>query len=129
MSIEALRWAMKVKAGNGSNKLVLFLLADKYNDDYNVAWPSVQWLADHTELSRRTVQRALRDLEAAGLIIPAGVMVNGGRADHATSAYRLPIEDVPEPVRGVNVSPRYEPSRGVTVTQTGRHPVANGASP
>lgn len=126
MSIEALRWAMKVEAGNGSNKLVLFLLADRYHEMDNVAWPSVNWLAEHTELSRRTVQRALRDLEAAGLIIPVGT--RGRSADRQSTAYRLPIDDDPPRKRGVNVTPRC----GLGITrhemQTGRHPVANGAS-
>ena len=91
MSINALKWAMEVETGNAMNKLVLFLLADLYNDLEDSAWPAVGTLAERGEMSRRTVQRALRDLELRGLIEPVGWV--GNQADRKTRRYRLPISD------------------------------------
>lgn len=50
-----------------SQKFVLVSLADQSNDD-GVCWPSVDKLAMRCSMNRRTVQRALSDLEDAGYI-------------------------------------------------------------
>lgn len=67
MSMILMVQAMKTKTGNPSRKLVLMKLADNANDD-GVCWPKVEYIADHCEMSERTVQRHLRDLEKQGLI-------------------------------------------------------------
>lgn len=72
-------------------KLVLYALADRYNADQEICWPSVQWICDFTELGERTVRRALDDLEAAGLIVFVGR--RGNRADRMTNAYTLPVDN------------------------------------
>lgn len=60
--------ALKLKLGP-SARAVLYRLADYYNDNVALAWPSVHTLARETELSERTVQRALHQcLEPAGLV-------------------------------------------------------------
>lgn len=51
-----------------SQKLVLLKLADNAHDDGLSARPGVPTIAKQCGLSERTVQYALRDLEAAGLI-------------------------------------------------------------
>jgi DNA-binding transcriptional ArsR family regulator len=58
------------------NKLVLLKLADNANDE-GVCWPSVPLIADHTELSIRTVQEHLHRLEAKGLLRIERRQVNG----------------------------------------------------
>jgi len=51
-----------------SEKAVLVCLASYADKFARQAWPAVGTIAEQTRLSRRTVQRALRELEACGLI-------------------------------------------------------------
>ena len=76
MSLEAMKWAMKeaplqANAAQARNRLVLIALADRYNNDTQVAWPSIATIADDLNMSRNTVQKALDALEQAGLIVRA----------------------------------------------------------
>jgi predicted transcriptional regulator len=48
-------------------KSVYIYLRDRANCD-EVCWPKVKTIARELKLSRRTVQRALADLESAGMI-------------------------------------------------------------
>ena len=48
-------------------KSVYIYLRDRANGD-DVCWPKVKTIATELKLSRRTVQRALTDLESAGMI-------------------------------------------------------------
>lgn len=61
-----------------------------------LAYPSVQTIAGHIRASERSVQRALRCLEAAGLIVPVEQSA-GGRGK--TSLYRLAIGVRPMPAK------------------------------
>lgn len=67
MSWRVTSWAAEQKTGSPITKLVLLKLADNANDE-GVCWPSVPLIADHTELSIRTVQFHLHRLEAIGLV-------------------------------------------------------------
>lgn len=68
MSNEAQGWASKLDVVLGSStRFVLMALANYANDD-NLAWVSRHTIVKYTELSPATVTRALRDLEARGLI-------------------------------------------------------------
>jgi DNA-binding transcriptional ArsR family regulator len=118
VSIGALNWALNVETGNHTNKLVLLLLADRHNEVEDSAWPAVGWLAEHGEMSRRTAQRALRDLEHRGLIIPVGWA--GKQADRMTKRYRLPFHETGRQ----NDTGRHVVQTGRHVVQTGRHPDA-----
>lgn len=115
MSLKALNWALDTRAGNGTNKLVLLLLADRYNDSDEIAWPPVTWLAERAELSRRTVQRALRELEELGLIEHVGW--RGRSADRQAKTYRLPIPNGASDCHPMTSTT----SRGVIHDVTGRH--------
>ena len=115
MSLNALTWALNVQTGNGTNKLVLLLLADRYNDSDEIAWPPVAWLAERAELSRRTVQRALRELEEQGLIEHVGW--RGRSADRQAKTYRLPIPNGASQCHPMTSTT----SRGVIHDVTGRH--------
>lgn len=71
-----MKWAMKeaplqANAAQARNRLVLIALADRYNNDTQVAWPSIATIADDLNMSRNTVQKALDALEQAGLIVRA----------------------------------------------------------
>lgn len=76
--------------------LVMLALADHAHDDGSKCYPGVRYLAWKTGRSERQVQRALRELEAAGLIAPVAYAA-GGRG-HATE-YHIHIE------KGVKKSP------------------------
>lgn len=66
MSGKAVGWAMEQRTGSPTMKLVLLKLADNANEWK--AWPSVQLIAEDTELSERAVREHLRNLESLGLI-------------------------------------------------------------
>jgi biotin operon repressor len=68
MSFRALAWAWEKTTGSAPSKLVLMALASCHNDETGRCYPSIQYIADKSECSRRTVERALSDLEEQGLI-------------------------------------------------------------
>lgn len=72
MSFPALGWASKQNPGKVSDKMVLFALADRHNEEEDLAWPSIKWLAEFSCLDRKTVIAALDRLEALGLIADSG---------------------------------------------------------
>jgi len=117
MSIKALSWALETTTGSPTKKLVLLYLADRYNDDERAAWPSVGTISRVTELSERTVRRAIHELLEDGLIQASGW--TGQRADRQTKRYRLALHtgghiDTPHYLRGDTVA-----ARGDRVTETG----------
>lgn len=48
-------------------KTVYVYLRDRSNQD-GICWPGIKTIAKELKLSARTVQRAIRDLETAGLV-------------------------------------------------------------
>ncbi len=74
--------------------MVLLALADHVNvdDDTNVCWPSVRLLARKTGSSRSTVQRAIRELRALGLVR----VVRRYRANRSQSSngYRVMLSEL-----------------------------------
>lgn len=67
MSLDALSAARKITTLAPRNKFVLMALSDYANDD-GFAWPSYKSLAEWTCLGRKTIYRALIELEEAGVI-------------------------------------------------------------
>ena len=70
MSIPAINWALAVRA-SPTQKLVLFAMANHANEA-GECHPSVALLVRHTCLSERSVQNALREMKAAGLVAERG---------------------------------------------------------
>lgn len=68
MSTKAIAWAWDQKTGSPAAKVVLVALAEHVAMDSWQGFPSVKRLADYCEISQRTVQRHLQDLEDLGLI-------------------------------------------------------------
>ena len=93
MSFTALAWASKQSTGRASDKLVLYGLADRHNEEVDLAYPSVAWLCEFGDLNRKTVIAALARLEAAGIIADSGKRV--GKTGQI-KAYSLRIETVPK---------------------------------
>lgn len=83
MSIKAVSWALEQSLNDSISKLILIGIADRYNDEYGMAWPSVKWLATTGDCSERTVTRKLKKLEEMGL-------VEVERRFNETSVYKLP---------------------------------------
>lgn len=71
MSLDAIRWAKKVKTGRSSAKSVLTWLADMCGADLT-AYPSIDALAEATELNKKTVQASLQYLIAQGFVEDTG---------------------------------------------------------
>ncbi|MCM7600178.1 DnaT-like ssDNA-binding domain-containing protein [Enterobacter hormaechei] len=71
MSIDAMRWAKKVKTGKSSSKAILTWLADMCGADL-CAYPSVAALAEATEMDRKTVLAGLQHLQEMGLVVDTG---------------------------------------------------------
>ena len=71
MSIDAMRWAKKVKTGKSSSKAILTWLADMCGADL-CAYPSVAALAEATEMDRKTVLAGLQHLQKIGLVVDTG---------------------------------------------------------
>ena len=120
MSVEALRWARSVQPVRlgGPAKAVLRDLADRANRSA-VCWPSVATIAASTDLSERTVQRALRLLEAEGLIVTTMT----GRSSRyvlqipvTSEGHEMPPGGQEVPFRGDTESPKA--SRSFKAKQT-----------
>jgi len=75
---------MEQRTGSPTTKLVLLKLADNANEW--VAWPSVQYIVDDTELSERAVREHLRKLETLGLVRAEKRFVDGVQT---TTKYHL----------------------------------------
>lgn len=126
MSGAALGWAKAQAAPTRIAKAVLICLAD-YADPDHCAWPSIGTLASEVQASERTIQRALRSLEEAGLIeVSARTRKDGGAT---SNAYRFPItpgdsvspprcQDVTPPV--TLLSPATEPLSELLPSDEGR---------
>ena len=67
MSFRVLAWAQSVRTGSASTKAVLMAIAAIVNDD-GEGFPSQQRIADDSELSIRSVKRAMDELETAGVL-------------------------------------------------------------
>jgi hypothetical protein len=70
-------WVLQHSEETLGRRLVLLCLADRANDDGTDAWPSVETLARDARMSRRQVQRSLRDLETSGAITQSGTSRKG----------------------------------------------------
>lgn len=112
MSIDVLSWVLKNSEETLGRRLVLLVLADCAHEDGTGAWPSVQTVADKARLSKRQVQRCLKDLQASEAIVKDGTSQAG------TTCWTVVM-------RGDNLSPRQDDtvtsgaeSDVVNVTQT-----------
>ncbi len=86
MSVKVMQWAWEQAIGNSSRKLVLLALADRANDD-GECWPGIANLTDKCSIPRRTLIRALLDLEAQGFLSVEHRAGNG--TGRKTNVYQL----------------------------------------
>lgn len=79
MSIEVMTLVFKRSLGSVTKKAVLLAMADAANDDGSGVWKSAETIAGECDVSKRTVLRTWKELEADGLIQRVGVRtVRGG---------------------------------------------------
>lgn len=124
MSSEAMAWTKRCGEVGSVPQLVLMLMAD-WADHEDKAWPGVKTLAAMTCRSERTIIRAVKRLEDAGLIEKSArtawcaldnpACLSKGPHKHRTSnLYRLRVGAVPVlPARGRSVpGAKEEESKG-----------------
>ena len=100
MSLDATRWAWDVPGLSTAQRVVLLRLADRARPDGR-AWPSVAALADECGLGETATRRAIRDLEAQGVVAvdrPAGVA-------RIPTWCPAPTPHLPRVYRSLNTSP------------------------
>lgn len=73
MSVQATSWVWENAPAEGSALLVLLAVADAANREGEHSCQSVATIARMARVSERTAQRALRDLQAQGLLESSGV--------------------------------------------------------
>lgn len=78
MSVEAITWANKQRAGSSGAKLVLLALAN-YADEQGRCWPSYRTLADVTEMSADSISRHVATLESRSLCAREARFDDNGR--------------------------------------------------
>lgn len=139
MSVQAMAWAMQQRiVTKAAGRHVLLCLANYAGAQGEAAFPSVGLLSRQTGLDRRTVQRLLRQLEAAGAIVRGNQAIAAAhieREDRRPVVWDIPLDrmaptpgsgpggDVDNFERGDTAPPR-EPERGGTVSPR----KANGAA-
>ncbi|WP_137923929.1 helix-turn-helix domain-containing protein [Cupriavidus sp. 2SB] len=72
MSVEAITWALKQKVGRSSTKHVLMLLANCTTAPLNRIYTSIAYLAESTEMDRKTIIAAIEKLQGLGFISDTG---------------------------------------------------------
>ena len=75
-----------------TQKLLLLALADNA-DDSGACWPSLKSLASKCEVTSRTIQRAIKEFEACGLLAVTSRYAGNGR--QTSNAYRLILTGYP----------------------------------
>lgn len=84
-------WAARQSPPRGTDKLVLWALADAHNVAKRCAYPSVAAIAAFTTMERKRVMASLARLEKVGLIIDTGQRMGQTRQ---IKVWALPIERV-----------------------------------
>lgn len=100
MSIKHILLSMEASVGSSARKLVLIKLADNANDE-GVCFPSYKNIADHCEMSKRSVMSHIKRLESDGFLSKSARKTSVG---NSSNVYKLSIRG------GENSSPPSENS-------------------
>ena len=87
MGFKAVQAAFKVRTPSLASKLVLWALAEHYNERNALCFPSQERIAEETGLNKSSVKRAISELEGAGLVSKRRGIRRGSR--NASYRYRL----------------------------------------
>ena len=92
MSFEAMKWASEQKAGNSTNKCILWILANYADQDFT-CFPSIKKIANMAECSESTARRSLHDLRKKSLIeIRERYQAYGDKNRQTSNVYILKLE-------------------------------------
>lgn len=111
MSFTLMAKVMPMNVGSLAKKMVLLKLADQANDR-GVCWPSYQTIAEACQVSRRTVIRHIKSLEADGFLTIAKTYDKANKKNFSNK-YQLTLD------RGVKMSlvtESHPPSDTVSVS-------------
>jgi len=86
MSITIMAQVYATKLGSATLKAVALKLADYANDAGGNVWPALDTVAEHTEVSKSTVQRSIKEMLASGLL---ELEREGGKGPGSTTRYRF----------------------------------------
>ncbi len=133
MSVYLMSRLFKHRMGHPNRKLLAIRMADHANDDGRGIWPSVETLAEQTELSVRTVQRIISDFLSEGILVlrhkASGRPGETNRYDFDLDVlFRAPEAAETAPETGVSVSPVGDVT-GDSGEGDGCQPVADGCHP
>ena len=98
MSITAMNWCRELRGLKGTDKSVLHVICDRYNDELGYAWPSIARISRESGWAERTVSRSLRNLEKHGYISSYRQFYAFDESP-ASNRYYLPVFG-PAPPRG-----------------------------
>ncbi len=131
MSVKVMSWVWDHSKTRGNDRLVLLAIADSADHDGTNAFPAIETLMRKTGLSRRSVQRSIRNTEQRGELrieLNAGL---GHRPDRRSNMFTVLMDGTPrsssEAERGARLTPRDEngapntTERGAKYDRTGRH--------
>ena len=114
-------------------KLVLLRLADHANDDGSGTWPSLRRLAAAAMTDERTARRALRILEADGLISVAAPARRGGSRGGRPTEWTIDLATLSARAdRGLSPESTGDPGptdRGSGTDRPGTHPLRTTLKP
>ncbi len=99
-------WAINQKLPT-HDKFILLMMANYASNDRGDCFPSVNRLMDDTALSKDSVLRAIKAIEARGLITVTRRMQDGV---NLPNVYRMHLEITTNPVNGGVVADSYHPS-------------------
>ncbi len=139
MAIKAIEWVRQLRGVTPTQKLLLFVLADRVKDGQWETWVGQEAIAEEACLALRTVQRTMPELERLGLIDreirrrPDGyrtsdtIRLNVGSTP--TSPARLsPDTESPDNVAGCSDQDIESHPPDCQVTSTPTSPANDGAS-
>ena len=92
MSNSAINWARGIEGLTSPQAFVLWVICDRYNEETQTAWPSINSIAKDTRLASRTVSRALGALEEKRLLL-RGKTFSAHHDGWASNTYFLPAYD------------------------------------
>lgn len=127
MSFRITDLAWKVKLSKATEKIVLLCLADFANKTTGLAWPSVQTIADRTELSGRAVQKAVKALVLAGHLSridrpgrSAQYIVHPRTTCGPTTELRSPLNDDLQPPNEIHSTPERSSAKPIITSNNQR---------
>jgi hypothetical protein len=117
-----------------AERLVLYALGWHADEHGSNSWPAVSTIARETSLTRRTVQRTLRQLNTKGLVSMQGVAARGSLRYGVDLQSEDPDRDTVSQSTGVDCDPvsQSSPADAAPLRHSdagGRHPVAPTATP